>query len=238
LPELHVTKLTSIGAVPRGDNPAATIMLWKRHPQDSPTGATGETRKDPTMADSPLDALDLSPEDREVVDAAMSKAAEEAAAAAVAKSDDEPEPDPLAKAAPEVQAMFAKQAEALAETRDELAKEIATRRTAEYGELAKSLASVVGDSDVAAAHLDALQKGAPDAFVWLRKQLEQAANVAETSDLFKRIGGVGDAIDVDAQVAKKVEELRKANPALSPIEAKMQVWEMNPDLVAAAREGK
>lgn len=299
---LHVTKLTSIGAVDKGDNPAARILLFKRDVSSDererlaergaamPDGSypiantsdlanavqaygrasnkaavkahiirraralnatnllpdTWEVSKvldqnaesveqtikeDPTMGFD-LDSLDLEADVRKALDDHIAEVAADAVAKATPPA---PEPDPLEKAAPEVRAMLAKAQEEAAEVRKALDAEIAKRRAAEFTDIAKQLAPVTGNVDDAAANLAALEAGAPEAFGWLRKQLDAAKEAVVTAGLFKTIGSNDGEPDAVAKVAAAAAEIRKTNPELTQAQATAQAYRDNPELAEAVR---
>lgn len=242
--ELHVTEITSIGAVEAGDNPEATIMLYKQrgHDQQDTTSAD-KSVKDRSKEMSIWDELGLDEDAVVKAEAHIAELVEKAVAEAreaIKKAKEDEEPDPLAKADPAVKEMIEKRDREIRELQDAVAKSVQAQRTAEYAEIAKQLAPVVGKPDEAAGHLDALQKGAPEAFGWLKGQLEKVKNVVVESNLLKELGTSDDSEGADVQdvVAKKVAEVRKSNPDLTEAAARAMVWRENPELVEAAREGK
>lgn len=298
---LHVTKLTSIGAVDAGDNPAARILLFKRDvssdererladrgaamPDGSyPIATVADLRnavqafgrasnkeavkrhivrraralnatdalpegwgvakiqdknaesvettikEDPTMGFD-LDSLDLEADVRKALDDHIATVVKDAVSAAT----DTTPPDPLEKADPQVRSLIEKAEREAAELRKSLDVEIAKRRAAEFTDIAKQLAPVTGNIDDAAANLAALEAGAPEAFGWLRKQLEAAKTAVVEAGLFKTIGSDEGEPDAVAKVQAMATELRKANPNLTAAQAQAQVYRDNPDLVDAVR---
>lgn len=77
-----------------------------------------------------------------------------------------------------------------------------------------------------------------DAFVAIVKQ---AGQLAKKHPLFKPLGEDAGNPDANSPIAKAkagADEIRKANPNLTPQQAMSQFWEQNPELYAAHREGR
>lgn len=77
----------------------------------------------------------------------------------------------------------------------------------------------------------------------VKTYIEQQQGIAaqlKTSGLFTELGTShgGEERDVDAKIAARVDEVRKANPKLSREQAEDQVYREHPDLYKAAMEGK
>jgi len=239
---LLVSRLTSIGAVEDGDNPASAIMLYKTRSDVTTVLETDPGQGKPItekheMADLDLAAVDddlraeiekaLNDRDTEIV--SLTKAAEKAAEV------DGDDGDPVLKGlSDEAAARFAELEKSNQATADELVKERDARRTAEWiGKARTDYPTILKDADEAGPHLKVLTD--TDSADWLLAKLKDFEAVLAASDLFKEIGATdgGTAIDKIEELAK---EVRKDNPKLTAAQARALVRKGNPELKAAERE--
>ena len=102
-----------------------------------------------------------------------------------------PEPDPVEKASDEVKAILKSQEEELAKVRDDLAKERATRRQAEFAKRAERLA-FIGKADDMAPVLEEIEASvSPETYEKLETALQTAnsrVEAAANQGLFKELG--------------------------------------------------
>ena len=225
---LHVHKITSIGAVEAGDNPEADILFWKTKETIEPE--PGQISKGGSM-----------PETIESLDDALARISElekQIAETVV----EEPAALPEDLPAVVVKAM-GDQAEKIAKMEaetDRISKENETlrdeRATEKYTKMAEGLV-VVGPVEDVAPLLKELGSAAPEAtdkFVALLAPMQNAAAFE------KLLGEMGDSASdggsaVD-QISAYAVEIRKAQPDLSPVEARAAAWREHPELKAQSRE--
>jgi len=100
----------------------------------------------------------------------------------------------------------------------------------------KDFAAVPGTADEKADMLIGLRSGNPDAISKVEESLKAMSAQIEKSELLKSKGHNGDASDVKEQVAAKVAELRKSQPELTEIQARVAVLKADRDLKARYRE--
>lgn len=222
---LTVESITSVGAVTDGDNPAAKIMLYKKHPD----------------RDKPIEGTEMDLTKLGVTGDA--KAAIEAEIAKLQARIDELEPaDPEAiikNADPKVAEEFAKQQAELAELRKQadetaqaLEKERDERRTVELAKIADKYESVIGDNDNAVPML----KSMPDETVeWLTERLNHIASIMKQSPLFKEHGALADDDDPSGKLHALAIEKMGQNPDLTIEQARTLARTERPDLAAAER---
>ena len=244
---LHVTKLTSIGAVAEGDNPEAEILFFK-----SKQGEPLEGRKHGggSMAET---AVDLSSLDDDTKAAIESQTTEfEATIAkletqvselkAEVKGDDEEEilpddlPEAVAKRLADQEDRIAKAeaAAVAAEAKVEKAEDV--RLTEMYTKRAVELEPVLGKPETMGPVLKALAAGAPDSYPVLDAQLDTLVNMDGFAKLLREHGdngATGRAVD---QIAVYAKEIRKDNKELSLAAAKAQAWQEHPELKTQSRE--
>lgn len=238
LRRLFVDKITSIGAVPEGDNPEAEILLFKAKPHDTPDEppiVANEISKDgpdrATNRKAHILGHDLSglPDDtREAVEKDLERLA--------ALEADLPTPDPIAKADPEVQAEIRKQADRIVELEKKLADESARRELSEYTELAKAHKSFEDDNGYGTAgeHLRNLAAAGRESLDWLIGKVSELERIAKASDLFRNVG-VSDPGSAASQIEALSKEKMKDNPDLTPHSARALVRKERPDLKEAER---
>ena len=145
MPRLWMRKLTSIGAVPEGDNPEAQIVMYKR--------------KGDRVDDSEL------VKEAEAVEEPVE---EEAAVEAVV------EEDGIAKRIADAESEIAKARDERDAALQSLHDEVQKRRRADFMMKAEALEPLLGPADETAPTLDALEAAAPEAFVELGKRLDAA----------------------------------------------------------------
>ncbi len=146
-----------------------------------------------------------------------------------------PDPDPVEKADPAVQALLKAQDDKIAGLEADVTKERAERRTAEYVVKAKPLAGLIGKADEMGPVLADLAEKAPDSFDKLFSSLEAAAQRTDLAKLFAELGtgegeGEGDPIAKrDAWVEKNQKDDESKASAMS------RFWSENPDMVEESR---
>ena len=238
MPRLHVTKITSVGAVTAGDNPEADILFYKSKPVEP---LEGRTEGSDNLS---LDLSHLTDEDRDTVqkhiDGLEAEIGELKDAAA---SEDEDEnllpddlPEPVAKA-------LADQAEAIAKADARAVKAEADaadlrdeRETEKYTAMAGAYRNVLGPVDEVAPVLKDIAKGAPKASEKLHGFLSTLVKMDGFDALLREYGdnaADGSAVDKHTAYAK---ELRDNDPDLSAAEARAEAWRRNPGLKEQARE--
>lgn len=227
--ELHVTRITSIGAVEDGDNPGATIQLFKRRANmtENPDRVS-DTRID---MDRP-EVEGLTEEQAETLTKAFDAYDEKIDALETRLDELTPEdPEDILKDAPEaVRKELADLRKQNEETLEQLRKERETRVRRDYTDLAKSL-----DVEDAADHLMEIGEAVSDAAKdWLVEQLRTFKKVADGSDLFKEFGR-GDAGDPVSQIETLAKEKMGQNSDLTIEQARVLVRKERPDLRDAER---
>ena len=225
---LHIKEITSIGAVESGDDPEATIMLYKSKTTEPAPGPLVE--KGVPM---PFDIETLTDEGKAYVSDLETRLAafgEEPAAL----PDDLPESvtkrlDEQAVAIETERVEKERIAKDLADLRDEMATE-------KYAERAKALAILLGSPDEVAPVLKQLAADSPDAFGKLDAMFDTLIVKDSMAPLFKELGSSaaeGSAVD---QHAAYVAEIRKADPSITVVKARAQAWHDHPELKALSRE--
>ena len=228
---LTVDRLTSIGAVEAGDNPESKIMFWKRKTTEP---VQGQVEKGVSVAE-PFDTDTLSDEAKAYVSELETKLAAMSA---------EEIPDALPEDLPDV---VAKRIEDDADTiekerveKDALMKRVTALEdgiaTDKAEARAEELAPLLGEIDVVAPVLKALDAAAPEAFGKLDAMFDTLIVKDITAPLFKELGDSssnGSAVD---QIAVFATEIRKNSPDTSLVDAKAQAWRDHPELKTLARE--
>ena len=111
------------------------------------------------------------------------------------------------------------------------------RATEKYTKMAEDVAALVGPADETAPLFKAIGTAAPDEFEKLYERLAPLTNMEAFEKLLGEMGDSasdgGSAVD---QIAGYAAEIRKAQPDLSPAEARVQAWQAHPELKAQARE--
>jgi hypothetical protein len=243
---LHVTKLTSIGAVAEGDNPEAEILFFKSK-QAEPL--EGRTHGGGPVAETTVDLSSLDDEVRASVEAATAESVakiEELTAqvtelkAQVVVDEEEILPDDLPEAV----------AKRLADQEDRIAKAEASAVAAEakvekaedqrltemYTKRAVELRPVLGDPEVMGPVLKDLASSAPDSYPVLDTQLDTLVNMDGLNTLLREHGdngATGSAVD---QILVYAKEIRKDDKDLTLAAAKAQAWQDHPELKTQARE--
>ena len=228
---LHITRITSIGAVTDGDNPESKIMFWKRTQSEPVQGLIGKE------GDSmPFDIESLTDEGKVFVAELQSQiealTVEETPAAL---------PDDLPDI---VKSRLAAQDDAIEKDRVEkerLAKDLADLRdemaTEKYDARAEELAILLGDKDEVAPILKALATDSPEAFGKLDAMFDTLIVKESLAPLFKELGdtSVGGAA-VDQISAFAVEIQKDAKETMTLVDARAQAWRDHPELKVQDRE--
>lgn len=210
---LFVDTIKSIGAVPDGDNPDASITFWKS--KGSPTAASDAAKVESTSVDS------ASRHRR----ATMSDNIRTLPASELLKG-----------SPPQVQGAFAKM-----ETR--LNEEILKRRDTEFIAKVKDtrgLVALLGDPDEIGPALRELDDANPEAFGKVFDALQTAAtrlDVAQVLSLEKGRSS-GEGADPISQRDAWITKQRDAGDARTDAELAADFWQSNPAQRDALREGK
>lgn len=211
MPRLHLRKLTSIGAVPEGDNPPAEIMLYK---------AKG------VRVDETVEKIQ-EPEPVEVVEEPAEPVVEP-----IVEPDFEPEPFEKRIADAEVEIQKAR------DERDAaiqaLNAEVSKARWVDFAARAEKLEALLGPAKETAPVLDVLEAKAPEAFADLEKRLHSAL---ERVNLTKELGTAGD--EGADPIRKRDSWVRKYvldHPEISEVQARALFWKANPEASKAQRE--
>ena len=225
---LHIKEITSIGAVEAGDDPEATIMLYKSKTTEPAPGQPVE--KGVAM---PFDIETLTDEGKAYVsdlEAKLAAYGEEPAALP------EDLPESVTKRLDEQAVAIEKErvekeriAKDLADLRDEMATE-------KYAERAKALAILLGSPDDVAPVLKQLAADSPDAFGKLDAMFDTLIVKDSMAPLFKELGSSAAEGSAADRHAAYVVEIRKADPLMSLAKAKAKAWSDHPELKALSRE--
>lgn len=239
---LYVNDLMSIGLVDAGDNPTATVEIYKRSNMrdgntasgivDDKTGGTGRDSKVRTMSlpdlsnvgDDDLrksieDAFDGITKERdtlnEKVDALTAKVDE-------LTDDGEEEPDPLAKADPVVKAEIERLRKERDEDRQALEAEVAKRRDAEF--ISKDYMPLLGKAENMGPVLRRIaDKADTDDFEQLETALKAVAGQKELAAIFKEAGHAADGtVDPKSKQQAWVEKNRRDDE--TEAEARARFW--------------
>ena len=225
---LHIKEITSIGAVEAGDDPEATIMLYKSKTTEPAPGQPVE--KGVAM---PFDIETLTDEGKAYVSDLETRLAAFGEAPA-ALPDDLPESvtkrlDEQAVAIEKERVEKERIAKDLADLRDEMATE-------KYAERAKALAILLGSPDDVAPVLKQLAADSPDAFGKLDAMFDTLIVKDSMAPLFKELGSSAAEGSAADRHAAYVVEIRKADPLMSLAKAKAKAWSDHPELKALSRE--
>lgn len=145
MPRLWMRKLTSIGAVPEGDNPEAQIVMYKRK---GDSVEETELVKEETVEAPPVEQVEVE----------MAVVEEDGIAKRIAEAESE-----IVKAREERDAAL-----------QSLADEVAKQRRADFAQKARTLEPLLGPADETAGMLDRLDAADPDAYAELGKRLDAA----------------------------------------------------------------
>ena len=248
MPRLHVTSITSIGAVSAGDNPRAEILLFKKRPtQTEPVAKvkpsrTANVENEEYSMERP-DLTSLSEEDQAVIVKAFDEAdelvnaVEEINKLEAQVTELTPTPDPIVEESDEVKAEFAKRDGRIEELQKALDAETHQRELTEWVSKARPLETVVGDADEAGAKLKEIASAVHEKTMdWLTDRLSKVATVIKADTrIFKELGE-GDAGDAADQIQALAKEAQKSNPDLTDEAARLLARKANPDLKAAERD--
>ena len=144
-------------------------------------------------------------------------------------------PDAVLKALNEQSAVIAK----MESEKAELAKSLVALEdkiaTEQYEKRAAQLINLFGEG--MAPVLKALAAGAPEAYTQLDEKLDKLLSINGYKEILeKEFGSSSDGGTAADQIAAHAVEIRKANPDMSPAEARAQAWRENPALVTQSRE--
>ena len=111
------------------------------------------------------------------------------------------------------------------------------RATEKYTKMAEDVAALVGPADETAPLFKAIGQAAPDEF---EKLYERLAPLTNATAFEKLLGELGDSASDGGSAVDKISayavEIRKAQPDLSPVEARASAWREHPELKAQSRE--
>jgi len=203
-------KLTSIGAVPEGDNPEAQILLYKM--------------KGGQMAEVEQDVEQIE------VEAAVEPVVEPVEPVVLAA---EPA-DEIAKRIADAETEIAKARDERDAALQSLADEVAKRRHADFTAKAATLEPLLGPAEETAGPLDVLEAAAPEAFADLEKRLGLAL---ERVQLTRELGTAGD--EGADPIRKRDAWVRKYtldHPEITEIQARALFWKSNTDALEAQRK--
>jgi len=203
-------KLTSIGAVPEGDNPEAQILLYKM--------------KGGQMAEVEQDVEQIE------VEAAVEPVVEPVEPVVLAA---EPA-DEIAKRIADAETEIAKARDERDAALQSLADEVAKRRHADFTAKAATLEPLLGPAEETAGPLDALEAAAPEAFADLEKRLGLALGRVQ---LTRELGTAGD--EGADPIRKRDAWVRKYtldHPEITEIQARALFWKSNTDALEAQRK--
>ncbi len=233
--DLFVDEITSIGAVPHGDNPEAGIVFWK-------SKNANPARVESTQgANVSLDITAL-PEDvqEEVTELVKSHAELTEQVAALTEQVEEltPEADPVDDASDEVQALIAKRDEQIASLAKKLEDESAARRDSEFVAQVRedNLEVLLGDANEIGPVLRELSDAAPDAFNKMYQPILAAAQREELAKTLAEYGANSGEVDPQAQKAAWIAKQREAGDDRSDADLAVAFWDSHPDAVMAERE--
>lgn len=232
---LFIDKIISVGAVPEGDDPAATITFFKASPHGeehtTPDRGTDDERED--RMDFDLSALD------EEIAKSVSEhvAALEARITELEAASVEPETDTdILKTAPdEVRELVAKQQEQIADLAKALEAQAAEKRDAEFVAKAADL-GILGDPDEVGPVLGAIADAAPDAWGQLEAMLTAVAQRSDLGEVFKEYGRNEPTSDPMARRDAYVVKQRDLGDKRPVDELRAEFWAENRDAVRALRE--
>ncbi len=243
---LHVTKLTSIGAVAEGDNPLADILFFKSKTSEP---LEGRIHGGGSVAETTVDLSSLDDDTRAAVEAHVADAdakvakletqvSELEAKVVVEEEDILPDdlPEAVAKRLADQEDRIAK-AEAVAVAAEAKVEKAEDERLTEmYTKRAVELKPVLGDPEVMGPVLKDLASSAPDSYPVLDAQLDTLVNMDGLNSLLREHGdngATGTAVD---QILVYAKEIRKDEKSMTLAAAKAQAWQDHPELKTQARE--
>lgn len=237
--------LDEVSLVPAGDDPEAEVVLSKSDPDKTQSVGTGVRTLAPiTTKENTVAAINKSDLDPEVVqyieslEAALDEVAEAETLgaddlnAALAEIEDGAVDAVLAKADPAIKALVSKAVEA-AEERATAAEEIAKaerdeRIKREFIEKAASFPALPVETPRLGEILKAVNEGLSEEDATEITRLLTAGNEAIAKSFEET--GTSHVTSVSKSVDAAVQEIRKADPALSYEQAVARAYESNPDL--------
>ncbi len=225
---LHIKRLLSIGTVAAGDDPEATILLYKSKTKEPEPGLV--EKKGDSM---PFDVESLSDDAKAHITGLEAKIAELTET-----------PVPLPKDLPDlVTKRLDDQAADIEKERvdkERISKELADLKTEmateKYTARARVLANLLGKPDEVAPVLQALAKDSPEAFGKLDEMFDTLIVKDVLAPLMAELGdssATGSAVD---QIAVHATEIKKNQPELTMVAARAQAWTEHPELKALSRE--
>jgi hypothetical protein len=226
---LHISEITSIGAVESGDNDLddQSILLFK---SKSIEPAPGLVEKEGSM---PFDIDTLTDEAKTYVsdlEAKLAALSEEPAAL----PDDMP--DVVKAKFDENDATIAK----MQSDNERVSKENAALRdemaTTKWTVRATELAPVLGADEGVPEILKDLDAAAPEPFGKLNAMFDTAVSVVTNSPLFKELGDSASDGSAEDQITAFAAEIRKNQPEMSMVKARAEAWTQHPDLKTLSRE--
>lgn len=218
---LLISEIDSVGGVDAGDNPAATLLFWKRRKgtPDVEGDIEGVLMDGETVADK---------ETQEEFDKSVELADAETAAEPA-----ETEIEEVDKRAEEVAKLAAERDAAV----QALAEEVEKRETAEWVEKAKPYEQLMGPAVTLGPALRKISLACPDEFGVLEAALKVASSRDHLAKLFAEFGtAAGEGTPTDRRDAY-VQEMRKLHPNMTVAEARSRFWQDHPEAVKASREG-
>ncbi len=225
---LHVKRLLSIGTVAEGDDPEATILLYKSKNTEPEPGLV--EKKGDSM---PFDIESLSDEAKVFV---ASLQAEIAGLTETPEALPEDLPDLVTKRLDDQDATIEKERVEKAALTKEVADLKEGMATEKYEARAAELENLLGKPEDVAPVLQAIAKDSPEASVKLHAMFDTLIVKDALAPLMAEIGDSSETGTAEDQIAVYATEIRKNSPDTSPADARMQAWVEHPDLRVQARE--
>jgi len=229
---LWVDEIVSIGLVAAGDNPPATVEIYKSHTE--PVSITDNAESVPAR---PGASMDLSA----IEDKDLRKSVEDHIAASDQKISDlesqveKTEPDPVDDASDEVKAVLKAQSDELEKVRKDLDDERSARRTAEYVAKAEPFTGLLGDPAEVGPVLAELAEAAPEAYAKLEGSLTAASQRADLADLFKETGAGGGEAETDPIEKRDAWVADNKKDGETADQTRARFWKENPEAVEESR---
>jgi hypothetical protein len=230
---LFVDEIVSIGLVAAGDNPDATVEIYKSH--GKPVSIPDRTESPQFTPGAEMDLSGMKDQDlRKSIEDHIAES-EQKISDLQTELDKTVEPDPVDEASDEVKAVLKEQEDALEQVRKELADERTARRTAEYISKAEPLAGLLGKPDEVGPVLAELADKAPDAYAKLEGALVAASQRDDLAKLFSEIG-TGDSEGETDPIAKRDDWVAKNKTSdETDTQARARFWVENPEAKEESR---
>ncbi len=230
---LHIKRLLSIGTVAKGDDPEATILLYKSLDESEKTKEPEPGLVEKKGDSMPFDIESLGDE---------AKAHVEGLVAQIAELTETPEP--LPEDLPDlVTKRLDDQADAIEKERvdkERISKELADLKdemaTEKYTARAGVLENLLGKPDEVAPVLQTLAKDSPEAFGKLDEMFNTLIVKDVLAPLMAELGDTSATGSANDQITVFATEIRKNSPDTTAADARMQAWTEHPDLRVLARE--